>query len=132
MISKNFYIKTCENVCFDDKNKNLSYAICKMPICNALFLLKKALLYFEKKTIAFFSFLFFLCCRLIFANYQFRYFIYFNILFKKGFPQGSNNNVFVNCTCGWKQPPEVFFMKRCSQKLCKIHRKTSTPESLFK
>ena len=30
-----------------------------------------------------------------------------------------------------KQPPEVFYSKRCSQKLHKIHRKTHVPESLF-
>ena len=30
-----------------------------------------------------------------------------------------------------KQPPEVFFKKRCSQKFFKIHRKTPVPESLF-
>ena len=122
MISKNFYIKTCENACFDDMNKNLPYAICKMPICNALFLLKKHYLILKKKNIVFFLF-FFLCSRLIFVNYQSRYFIYFNILFKKAFSQGSNNNVFVNCTCGWKQPLEVFFMKRCSKIFRKIHRK---------
>ena len=28
-----------------------------------------------------------------------------------------------------KQPPELFFEKRCSQKFCKIHRKTPVPES---
>ena len=28
-----------------------------------------------------------------------------------------------------KQPPEVFFRKTCSQKLCKVHRKTPVPES---
>ena len=27
-----------------------------------------------------------------------------------------------------KQPPEVFCIKRCSQKFCKIHRKTPVPE----
>ena len=30
-----------------------------------------------------------------------------------------------------KQPPEVFSEKRCSQKFCRIHRKTPVPESLF-
>ena len=30
-----------------------------------------------------------------------------------------------------KQPPEVFYIKRCSQKFDKIHRKTPVPESLF-
>ena len=29
------------------------------------------------------------------------------------------------------QPPEVFCKKRCFQKFCKIHRKTSVPESVF-
>ena len=32
---------------------------------------------------------------------------------------------------GQKQPPEVFLNERCSEKLCKFQRKTSTPESLF-
>ena len=31
-----------------------------------------------------------------------------------------------------KQPPEVFFKKRCSQKFCKIHRKVTVSESLLK
>ena len=31
----------------------------------------------------------------------------------------------------WKQPPEVFYVDRCSYKFHKIHRKTSVPESLF-
>ena len=31
-----------------------------------------------------------------------------------------------------KQPPKVFFKKRCSQKFRKIHRKTPVPEPLFK
>ena len=31
-----------------------------------------------------------------------------------------------------KQPTEVFFVKRCSQKFHKIHRKTPVPESFFK
>ena len=30
-----------------------------------------------------------------------------------------------------KQPPEVFYEKRCSWKFRKIHRKTPVPESLF-
>ena len=30
-----------------------------------------------------------------------------------------------------KQPPEVFYEKRCSQKFYKNHRKTAVPESLF-
>ena len=30
-----------------------------------------------------------------------------------------------------KQPPEVFFVKRCSEKFHKIHRKTPVPEPLF-
>ena len=30
-----------------------------------------------------------------------------------------------------KQPPEVFYKKRCSQKFPKIHRKTPVPESFF-
>ena len=30
-----------------------------------------------------------------------------------------------------KQPPKVFFEKRCSQKFRKIHKKTPEPESLF-
>ena len=30
-----------------------------------------------------------------------------------------------------KQPPKVFYRKRCSQKFRKIHRKTPVPESLF-
>ena len=30
-----------------------------------------------------------------------------------------------------KQPPDVFCKKRCSEKYCKIHRKTPVPESLF-
>ena len=30
-----------------------------------------------------------------------------------------------------KQPPEVFYKKRCSYKFRKIHRKTPVPESLF-
>ena len=30
-----------------------------------------------------------------------------------------------------KQPPEVFYVKSCSEKLHKIHRKTLVPESLF-
>ena len=30
-----------------------------------------------------------------------------------------------------KQPPEVFYEKRCSLKFRKIHRKTPVPESLF-
>ena len=30
-----------------------------------------------------------------------------------------------------KQPPEMFFEKRCSQKFHKIHRKTHVSESLF-
>ena len=30
-----------------------------------------------------------------------------------------------------KQPPEVFYIKRCSQKFDKIHRKTPVPESLY-
>ena len=30
-----------------------------------------------------------------------------------------------------KQPPEVFYKKRCSYKFCKIHRKTPSPESFF-
>ena len=33
---------------------------------------------------------------------------------------------------GQKQPPEVFYKKRCSLKFRKIHRKTPVPESLFK
>ena len=32
---------------------------------------------------------------------------------------------------GLQQPAEVFFKKKCSQKLRKIHRKTLVPESLF-
>ena len=32
---------------------------------------------------------------------------------------------------GKKQPPEVFFKKRCSQKFRKIYRKTRVPESLY-
>ena len=32
---------------------------------------------------------------------------------------------------GQKQPPEVFYKKRCSLKFRKIHRKTPVPESLF-
>ena len=31
----------------------------------------------------------------------------------------------------WKQSPEVFYEKRCSWKLHKIHRKTPVPESLL-
>ena len=31
-----------------------------------------------------------------------------------------------------KQPPEVFYEKRCSYKLHKIHRKTPVPESFLK
>ena len=31
-----------------------------------------------------------------------------------------------------KQPPDMFYNKRCSWKLRKVHRKTSVPESLFK
>ena len=31
----------------------------------------------------------------------------------------------------YKQPPEVFFKKKCSYKFHKIHRKTPVPESLF-
>ena len=31
-----------------------------------------------------------------------------------------------------KRPPEVFFMKRYSQKFRKIHMKTPVPQSLFK
>ena len=30
-----------------------------------------------------------------------------------------------------KQPPEVFYWNRCSQKFCKIRRKTPVSESLF-
>ena len=30
-----------------------------------------------------------------------------------------------------KQPREVFYKKRCSQKFHKIHRKTPVPKSLF-
>ena len=30
-----------------------------------------------------------------------------------------------------KQPPEVFYEKRCSEKFRKIHRKTLVPESLY-
>ena len=30
-----------------------------------------------------------------------------------------------------KQPPEVFYNKRCCLKFCKIYRKTPVPESLF-
>ena len=30
-----------------------------------------------------------------------------------------------------KQPPELFYKKRCSQKFSKIQRKTPVPESLF-
>ena len=30
-----------------------------------------------------------------------------------------------------KQPPEMFFKKRCSKKFRKIHRKTPVPGSLF-
>ena len=30
-----------------------------------------------------------------------------------------------------KQPPEVFYVKSCSQKFDKIPRKTPVPESLF-
>ena len=30
-----------------------------------------------------------------------------------------------------KQPPEVLCNERCSQKFCKVHRKTPVPESLF-
>ena len=29
-----------------------------------------------------------------------------------------------------KQPPEVFYAKRCSQKFYKVHRKRAVPESL--
>ena len=79
MISKNFYIKTCENVCFDDMNKNLPYAMCKMPICNALFLLKKHYLILKKKN-SFFSLLFFMqsfnfCQLLVQIFYLFQYII---------------------------------------------------------
>ena len=37
------------------------------------------------------------------------------------------------CFCGdvQKQSPDVFCKKRCSQKFCKIHRKTPVSESLF-
>ena len=35
------------------------------------------------------------------CNYQFRCFIYLNILFKTGSPKGSNNHPFVNCACGF-------------------------------
>ena len=30
-----------------------------------------------------------------------------------------------------KQPPEVFYKRRCSQKFRKIHNKRPVPESLF-
>ena len=30
-----------------------------------------------------------------------------------------------------KQPPEMFYKKRCSEKYHKIHRKAPVPESLF-
>ena len=30
-----------------------------------------------------------------------------------------------------KQPPEVFCKKKCSQKFCKIHRKTPVPKTTF-
>ena len=33
--------------------------------------------------------------------------------------------------CSQKQPPEVFYIKRYSQKFDKMHRKTPVPESLF-
>ena len=29
-----------------------------------------------------------------------------------------------------KQPPEMFYKRRCSHKYCKIHSKTPVPESL--
>ena len=77
-------IKTCENVCFDDINKNLPYAICKMSICkipssNALFLLKKQYLILKKNN-NFFSFLFFMqsfnfCHLLVQIFYLFQYII---------------------------------------------------------
>ena len=57
----------------------------------------------------------FFCIRLIFVNYQFRYFFHFNILGKKGSPQGSTNHVFVNCT--WQ-----LFMVRSSHRRCSLRK----------
>ena len=57
----------------------------------------------------------FFCIRLIFVNYQFRYFFHFNILVKKGSPQGSKNHVFVNCN--WQ-----LFMVRSSHRRCSLRK----------
>ena len=110
-------IKTWKNVCFVDINKNLPYAICKIPYdLPCIISVKKNNTLFDM--IVFFQFIYilkfyrkkknihvlpcnfpsFFCSRLIFVNYLFRWFIYFNILVKIGSPQGSNNHAFVNCT----------------------------------
>ena len=110
-------IKTWKNVCFVDINKNLPYAICKIPYdLPCIISVKKTIpyltwLYFfssftylnsieRKKNIHVLPYNFpsFFYSRLIFVNYLFRWFIYFNILVKIGSPQGSNNHAFVNCT----------------------------------
>ena len=38
----------------------------------------------------------------------------------------TNNSIYAQ-----KQPPEVFYKKRCSKEFHKIHRKTPVPGSLF-
>ena len=45
-------------------------------------------------------------------------------------PYSEDPNMFTFCVIE-KQPPEVFYKKRCSYKFRKIHRKTPVPEPLF-
>ena len=46
-------------------------------------------------------------------------------------PWLKKGKLYQNVTGSRKQPPDVFFKKRCHQKFHKTHKKTLAPESLF-